>query len=259
MGHGKSRGQGRPPEEVTSEQGPEGGEQTALVAAGGSRRHGQEKRPSACSWALEGSTVATALSPAPGVGRGMLQGRGATHSWPPTTPRGVHPAGGKGLTSDLPGSPNQPQAAGSPGCSPGKELPASLPAGPPPAPGRLSSAHRGPIHSRPPRAQHPPAIPRGCYESGVNLLTGRRAGLGPGRPTPRLGRQWLLCLGCGRTRAAPGSREAAEWLHMGEGPHNWGPHCSPDNCSCGPAQLLRTLLSAPAGLLPPPSAAEAGH
>lgn len=63
----------------------------------------------------------------------------------PRTPRGVLPTGGKGLTSDLPGSPNQPQAVGSPGCSPGREPLASLPAGPPPATDRLSSAHRGPF------------------------------------------------------------------------------------------------------------------
>lgn len=43
MGRGRGGGPGRLPEEVTFEQRPEGSEQTATVAAGGSRQHGREK------------------------------------------------------------------------------------------------------------------------------------------------------------------------------------------------------------------------
>lgn len=167
---GTRGGAGRPPEEVTFEQGPKVGSQQSGCRGLGVGRRSDPKptvgplralRVSAVSsWAEErqllqvpGSQDPHNLQECP---LGQEQGRG------------VCPAGGKGLTTDLPDSPNQPQAAGSPTCSPGREPLASLPAGPRPArfpaqpPTRLSSAHRGPIHSRPPQARHPPAIPRGC-------------------------------------------------------------------------------------------------
>lgn len=92
--------------------------------------------------------------------------RRANCSWPqpprPHDPRGSVPSRREGVNLRPPWLPNQAQAAGNPSCRPGKEKLASLPAGPPPATDRLSSAHRGPIHGRPPGAQHPPVIPCGC-------------------------------------------------------------------------------------------------
>lgn len=67
---------------------------------------------------MEGPKVATISLSAPGVGRQTdvpaEESQLLLVPAPRTsmTPRGVLPAGGKGLTSDLPGSPNQPQADG---------------------------------------------------------------------------------------------------------------------------------------------------
>lgn len=122
------------------------------MAARGSGRHGREK------------LKLPVLSSAPGVGRRRdapgeeSQLLLAPAPWTPRSP-GECASRREGVNLRPPWLPNQAQAAGNPSCRPGKEKLASLPAGPPPATDRLSSAHRGPIHGRPPGAQHPPAIP----------------------------------------------------------------------------------------------------
>lgn len=86
---------------------------------------------------------------------------GSTQGSPCRSER-ARPIEGKGLTSDLPAPLIRPRP-GSPSCSPGREPATSLPLAlrqPASRPSHhwFSSAHRGPIHSRPPQARHPPAI-----------------------------------------------------------------------------------------------------
>lgn len=155
----------------------------------------------------------------------------------------MQPAGGKGLTSDLLGSPNQPQAAGSP-----SRLP----------------------------ARWPPASPTPCPATDrFHLLTGGRFTAGHPGPSTRLPSARLLRVGCkspDRPQSGPRARVphptagqtvaavSGLWPHQGQAEQprrrpsgfRWA-HIVPHRrrCSSGPAQLCCSPLPASAGLLSP--------
>lgn len=131
-------------------------------------------------------------------------------------------AGGKELTSDLPASPNQPQVPGSPHYSPSREplaslstgsLPACIPAQPPTS----FICSQGADSQQTTLGPAPVCNSVQRLRVGCKSPHGHRVGQGPRAP-PMAGGHWLLCLGCGHTKAGPHSRSRTQWLQRLKGP-----------------------------------------
>lgn len=158
-------------------------------------------------------------------------------------------AGGKELTSDLPASPNQPQVPGSPHYSPSREplaslstgsLPACIPAQPPTS----FICSQGADSQQTTLGPAPVCNSVQRLRVGCKSPHGHRVGQGPRAP-PIAGGHWLLCLGCGHTKAGPHSRNSDPMASEVAGPPCEAQIAPLECCSCGPAQDLCPVFSYP--------------